>query len=704
MAGGVHWGDGSLRPASHAAYRHSAHPTARPTPGGRLARTQSSAQNLGKHRADAGPALGTLLGQQHRVPGAVEKLKTWFSNPKRRRRTLIATVVALLVYPVLGTLALWTGFVERIAESEDLRLIIDNPAYTIFPGRIHMKKVRVLVNGDSQFILEGRDLFASISIWQLIHRRIHVTRLTAHDVRYQMRVQVKDTHGIEKRLAAYPKLEGLPGHNTVSEKAAEKTEARDAPWTVTVDGIDISVAELWFFEYRYLGGGQLRGGFTVGPHQMEVRTAVQNLGPGELRFGEKQLIAKDLKGQIDCAIPPLDPEAHADASFLELVSARSQLRANIVTLAHVGAYLPPDMIVSKGAGPFMMDLFMEKGYLGARSKLTFSTDRVGVKGDGFGVVTDWALAFDAAGEEGGFPLGKSDFKSMYVSLAKRDRELTIQSHAQHVEAALDTIRLGAATDLKRAALRMPNIVSNDLDDLDVVLSEPAPVSFKGGEAKASLSLDMDHDYWARGPLKAEILRTKAAAAGVNVGANVWLDAKLRANPKQREGNIEDVSLRVRNGSMRVGDEAVDDWWMNVIAKRLTFRTTEPPSAEGSLSVRTKNLQPVLEALAEKDVISGIVPVLTRLDDFRAKTTFRKVDQVTDVTIESESDVWDVSGRVYSNAKQTLVALVVGGQAVSLGVADLGSGLQLRPFAKTDWLNERLAAFPKPLIRMSGSKP
>jgi hypothetical protein len=342
--------------------------------------------------------------------------------------------------------------------------------------------------------------------------------------------------------------------------------------------------------------------------------------------------------------------------------------------------------------------------LGKRSKLTFSTDQVGVKGDGFGVATDWSLVFDASGEEGGFPLGKSDFKSMYVSLAKRDRELTIQSHRQHVEAALDTIRLGSATDLKRGALRMPDIVSTDLDDLDVVLPDPAPVAFKGGEAKASLSLDMDHDYWARGPVKAEILRTKAEGAGVNVGANLWLDAKIRANPKQKVSNVEDVSLRVRNGSMHAGDEAVDDWWMNVIAKRLTFHYTEPPSAEGSLSVRTKNLQPVLEALAEKDVISGIVPILTRLDDFRAKTTFRKVDKVTDVTIESESDVWDVSGRVYTDAKQTLMALVIGGQAVSLGVADLGSGLQLRPFAKTDWLNERLAAFPKPLIQMPGKKP
>jgi hypothetical protein len=160
-----------------------------------------------------------------------------------------------------------------------------------------------------------------------------------------------------------------------------------------------------------------------------------------------------------------------------------------------------------------------------------------------------------------------------------------------------------------------------------------------------------------------------------------------------------MSLRVRNASMHTGDEAVDGWWMNLLAKKLVYRNTEPPVAEGSISVRTKNLQPALEALAEKDVISGIVPVLTRLDDFRAKTTFRKVGETTDMTIESESDIWDVAGRVYSTPKQTLMALVVGGQAVSLGVAQLGQGLSIRPFAKTDWLNEQLASFPKPAVRM-----
>jgi hypothetical protein len=632
------------------------------------------------------------------------RLKAWLKPKKRRRRLLIGTVVALLIYPVLGTLALWTGFVEWVARSEDLRLEIDNPSYTIWPGRIHMKNVKIYMNGDTQFILEGKDLFTSISVLELIRHRIHVTRLAAEDVRYQMRVQVKDTRGQERRLAAYPKLEGLPGTNTVRVEVAQNTEERESSWTVEVDGIDVKVAELWFFEYRYLGKGTLKGGFTVGPHLMEVRTAVQDLGPGELRFGEKEPIARQLRGQITCAIPEVDPNAHANASFLEFVSARLNLRADVLTLANVGAYLPDDIQVTKGAGPLSFDLYMEKGFLGKKSQLDFQTEALGVSGDGFGVSTDWKLHFDAVGEKGEFPLGRADFKSTYVALGQGKRELTIQSHGHHVEAAIDTIRLGSATDLKRAALRMPHVVSKDLGDLDAIFPKDSAISVQGGEAKASLSLDMDDAYWARGPLEARILRSKLSAAGVKLGANTWLDAKLALNPKQKVSHVSDLLVRIRNGSMQVEDEDVDDWWMNVSAERLSYRAGDPPTAEGAVSVRTKNLEPVLEALAQKNVISDLIPFLTSLDDFRAKTTFRKSGSATDMTIESESDVWDVSGRVYSSPKSTLMALVVGGQAVSMGVADVGDGLKLRPFAKTAWLNEQLAHFPKPLIQMPAAKP
>ena len=84
---------------------------------------------------------------------------------KRRRRALFAVIIGLLAYPVLGTLALWTGFVEWVIRSEDVRVDIDNPSYTIWPGRVHLKHVKIYMNGDTQFILEAHDLVTNFSLF-----------------------------------------------------------------------------------------------------------------------------------------------------------------------------------------------------------------------------------------------------------------------------------------------------------------------------------------------------------------------------------------------------------------------------------------------------------------------------------------------------------------------------------------------------------
>jgi hypothetical protein len=640
-------------------------------------------------------------------------VKDWFSKLqqrapftwpfKRKLRWFIALVLMLLLYPVLGTLALWTGFVERSLASEDLKVEIANPAYTIWPGKIRMKHVRILVNGDTQFSLEADDLVVNIRLWQLIHRMVQVTQLSAQGVRYQMRVQVKDPKGMERRIAAYPPLKDLPGTHSITEKTAEKTEKRDPDYTVKVTGLDIKVAELWFFEYRYLGKGRLRGGFTVGPQLMEVASSVQDLGPGELRFGPDQTVAKNFRGQITANIPKVNPEAHADASFMTLVDARVNLKADVQSLVNVGAYFA-GVDVTRGAGPLAVDLFLDKGKLGSKSRLDFETESVHVKGDGFGVGTDWKVNFEASGSPEQLPIVRSDSKLTYFSLARGNRAFTLQIQGHHEEATLDTIQLSRATDLKHAAVRMPKIVSTDLRDLPVLLPEDTPVKVEGGDAHASLKLDMDEKYWASGPLSAMLRDLDLDAAGVKLRGNMWLETEARFNPKLQTNMLENMTLTMRNLSMRAGSRSVDDWWMNIQSKKLTLWNSKPPRAEGTLSIRARDLQPVLKALAEKDVISSLIPMFTSLTDFRAKTTIRTAGPVTDVTLESESDIWDASGRIYSNGKQQQMAIVVGGQAVSLGIAKAGDDLEIMPFAKTGWLNDHLRTFPKPLVQLPASKP
>jgi hypothetical protein len=627
-----------------------------------------------------------------------------FNWPRRRKlRWLVAIVLLLLAYPVLGTLALWTGLVERVLASEDLRVEIENPAYTIWPGRIRMKRVRILMNGTTQFILDGQDLVLDVRVLALIRRRVHVTTLAAHDVIYQMRVQVKDPKGIEKRLAAYPPLPGLPGKNVIHQPKAEESEKRDPDWTVEVGGLDISVKELWFFEYRYLGKGRLRGGFMVGPHVMQVTTAVQDLGPGEVRFGADQVVAENLRGQVTADIPRLNPSEHADASFMELVSSRVNLRADVTTLSELDAYAP-ELRVRDGAGPMAVDAYLERGKLGSKTHFDFSTNAVRVMGDGFGVATDLLLKLDAGGSKQHLPLARSSAKATYVSLSRGMRSFTVQVLDHVEEAELDTIQLSRSTDLKHATVRMPKITSTDLRDLPVVLPEGAPVKVLAGELEAAVNLDMDEKYWIRGPLTTNVRGLDLDLDGIRTRANLALKTAVRVNPKLKTNSAEDFSLAFRDVSMHANGRDIDGWWLDLTSSRMTLKNTEPSRFDGVVLIRARDLAPILQGLAQKDVISKLIPLFTKLGDFRAATGIRIAGPVTDIAVTSESDVWDASGRVYKKGQDTKLAVVVGGQAVSLGVANLGNGLEIMPFAKTDWLNEHLREFPKPLVQMSEGKP
>jgi hypothetical protein len=624
------------------------------------------------------------------------------SRPRgpRRRRLVIVALAVLFAYPVLGTLALWTGLVERLVRSEHLRVELENPAYTLWPGQIHVKHACVLLNSDTQFILEGDDLFAHVELFSLLGRKFHVTKLSADGVRYQMRTQVESEEGIEKRIAAFPPLEGLPGENVIRKKPEPKTgKSEKKGYTVEIEGIDVGVDELWFFEYRYLGEGRLRGGFLVGPDLMQVETAVQEIGPGELRFGADHVIADNVRGQITADIPRVNPSERADLSFFELVTARTELRADLRSLAHLDAYLD-GISVEKGAGPLAVDLYMDKGFLGPNSRLDYRAESLGVLGKGFGVATDLRLDLNASAEgskDRGKPLLRSSAKATYVSFAGNDRTFTVQIHGHEEEVALDRIRLSGATKIQRAAVRMPEIVSVDLDDLGALLPEGTPYDARSGELRASVALEMDQDYQVRGPVQATVQNADFSVAGIRIRGDAALTAQANMNPKVENYLVDSVVLSLRNIGMRAGGASVGGWWMDVTSPRLALWNATPNRFETTVKVRARDLEPLLEALAEKDEISDLIPLLTTLYDFRAKATVRTQGETTDVTLESESRVWDVSGRLYKKGERSQMAFVVGGQAVSLGIAKLGDdGLEVMPFAKTDWLNARLRRLPRPL--------
>jgi hypothetical protein len=605
----------------------------------------------------------------------------------RRRRWLVWGVLALLAYPVLGTITLASGLLEWVLRSEKLSVELHGFAYTLWPGRVHVPKLRIMLNSSVQLSLEAEQVSMDLVLHELVLKRLHVERVTGSAVRYRMRLRSETERGRPARVAAFPPLPGLPpGKATPAGK-------KKAGWSVIADSLNVSIAELWFFEYRYLGGGSLRGAFEAGPGVLRVTNATQNFLRGELGFGSERRLLERLDGNVVVDIAKLDPKAHGDRSFFRFVSGRVEARGNLLSLANLNAYFD-DLDVSGGAGAVQALLVIDRGSFGPVSRLEYQTGAVKVK---YGQVTfesDAAAVFEGAGEQGRMPLARVSSQLSRLSVARDERVFTVESHGQHFEGALDSLRLSGGSRFERAELRLPRITSADLRDLGVVLQESWPLEMHGGKLVTSLTLQVDRDWWARGASSVQLTGYGLTVAGISVGGNLTYEAQLELNLGLGVYRLNDSKLQLRETRVRTGSERSDGWWLDASSKHIEVRTDEPASFDAAVALRARDLEPVLEALSERDAISGLIPRLVSLHDFRSKLTLRARSPVLDIVMASESDVWDASGRFFADGERRHLALVVGGEAISLGVASHGGETSVMPFAKSGWLDEQLARFPR----------
>lgn len=628
------------------------------------------------------------------------------ARAKKWSKWALLAIGVYCIYPLSVTLALTTGLVEKLVASEDLRVEIESPAWSLLPGDIHVGRIRIFMNGETQFILSADNLTAQVRLLPLLRRRFEVSSLATKNVVFQMRVQLDEEQANSPRARAFPPLPGLPGDPTLSRQTAERTEERSPSWTVALDGIDAKVQELWFMEYRYRGDGRLKGGFVRGPSVLRIDTSVQDLGPGLLTFGAEQVISRNFQGQVEATIPELDPSEHADTSFFEYVLASIALQADLETLAHVGAYIPGHPAVSGGAGPLDVKVRMTEGLLGPETAITFETSDVSLVGHGYGVRADWRLTIGMKGDDGALPHLDSTSRATYVSLSAPERKpFTIQVLNHEHTATLDSARIGETTEFESARLHFPQIVSKDLDDLDGLLTGNAPSSTQDGEAEARLTLTLDSAGRLVGPLRARFRDATLTLDQLHTRASGSASCEITVEPAEDRAHVRDLSILVRPAQFRAGDESVSGWWLNLESPRIDVIGLPADDVRAEFSIFARDAEPVIRALAADGKVPGFVADIIHLQNLKVVANLRRTPQTTDIMLDTlESRFIDFSGRVLRSPKHNRLALLIGGKTVAVGIAQKGKQMGFEALAGEDWLNEELALFPKPKQFVRGEKP
>lgn len=620
----------------------------------------------------------------------------------------------LLIYPVVVSAALWSGLVEKILKSEDLRVEIEKPAYSIIPGDFHLKSVKVYMNGDTQFTLFADDIHARVDIIPLLRRTFSLSWLSAENVKFRMRVQQEKEAAEAPRTLAFPPLDGLPGVNTKSEDEGGKTEEREASWTVHLEDLRVGVSELWFFEYRYLGAGELKGGFERGPSVLRVSTSVQQLGPGKLLYGEKHVISHNFRGHVQAEIPKVNPSEHADLSFFDFVNADIDLKADIVGLEHISDYIP-DAEVRKGEGHLTIHGILKKGALSENTTVAFATEEVEFLTDNLAVKTDLDFLIEVAVDAPDAPKKKDDSVGPVPRLrshsdvtyltfsSEKMQPFTLQLRGHTEKAALGSTQLDEEMKVVAASVEIPAIVSNDLKDVEALSG--GAMQADAGEAAAGLHLSMDDEGRFHGPFHADLKGMELEVTPIKMSLDGRLKFQTSLDLAHKTLMLSGIEADVKDVDFIIGDNRIENWWLSLRGKKFWMDWGhDQMSANASLS--SKNAEPVIRAVAHgKGGVPEIAADLLKFPDVRAAAELRREGDTFDLMLEDlETDFVDFSGRVFRQGEKLQLALLVGGKALSLGLYKDEQNTDIRPMARAGWLNKKLELFPAPREKVAAPKP
>lgn len=279
-----------------------------------------------------------------------------------------------LFYLGVANLVLAGGFIPRFtAKSDDIGIEYDS-AYSVWPGRVHVRNLRVRMEDHNiQFLIVVERGFLDVSLLELAKKRFHALRVDADNVTYRMRHKLSRVGKEALRVAAYPPIPGFADPPLfVGPPGVPIPDSEYDLWDVRVDNVTARVKEIWVLEYRYRGPGVARGTFRVQPARYyEVKPASLDLDGGKLTLGDV-VVAERANARIDVLVTGSETQKLSGLAPLGHITASAKGRFVGTDLRFLNVYLGPHEGIS-AAGRAEMDigLRVEKGSVAPGTRFAF---------------------------------------------------------------------------------------------------------------------------------------------------------------------------------------------------------------------------------------------------------------------------------------------------------------------------------------------
>jgi hypothetical protein len=619
----------------------------------------------------------------------------------------IAVLGAYLLFLIVMNVALETGLVARwvskakwVRNGPDVLQVHYDSAWSWWPGHVTAHGLRIR-GADTmvewQLVLDEVTFNASWSA--LFHRQFRAWDIRANGVAARVRMKLDPAEATSEVVSALAPIDGFADPPLKPEvPPPDIPDDQYKLWSVHLEGIDaLSVREVWFNSYRFVGDALFTGNFMlrplrlvmVGPVAAEVRS-------GEIHVGKETLV-NGLTGHLDATVVPFDPRLVAGAEPMRFMTIVAKGDGRVASLRFMNHYFaePSQPKLDGGAGVAHVEVYILSGVLAPPSRATVDSEDASMSVAGHRGSVSAAHLVVTIDDKEGHSEGRasSDMAEVDIQRFGSDAALLHIAHANLVATSSRLDLVKPFEDIVVSA-NVPDAVMADLRQLDAYIGEKGP-SIRSGEAhlqaKLSSALAM---HTARGELGVSATGLAVRDGDLEVRGTLAVALNIVAlDYVAHHADISGSRLEVRDVAVSSAEQD-PRWWGRIELEHGTLAYGKTPRFQASLALQARDARPILKAYAVKAPgFPSWAANLMTLEGVHGGAAVTLADAFIDVrALHVVGGDFDIRGELQKRGPTINGAALISSGPFALGI-DLENGSAgIRLIGATSWY-QRTAASP-----------
>ena len=402
--------------------------------------------------------------------------------------TLGAFAILAASYLVVANVLLRTRLLRNLISRNAAVLQLDyESAYSIIPGRVQVEGLNIRGRGRTvEWFLTLDRADTSISLFDLLHRSLHATRLRSSGLTIRVRLRLEGVDATPDVIAALPPIAGFADPPLLDGGPAPPplTDANYKLWMIDLEDVEVDhVREVWIHSVRAQGDTRVRGRWLFRPQRwLDVGPATVDVNGVDVFHG-KQPLATGLHGSVEATVHPFDLRQVKGLAILDHVSHSGQVRGRAITAGALRWLAPRGVSFTRWEGPLDARIVVDHGKLiDGTQVLTEANDSV---------VEAAGLAFEAPirtelGVEGDLATVDTRVSGLRISHLGVEQARVASIAATVTSRHLELVRI---FDDARFTLDVKRAETNDIAAWKDLLPSMSPVVIRSGTVTADAHAD-----------------------------------------------------------------------------------------------------------------------------------------------------------------------------------------------------------------------